>query len=137
MRQLTTPRALVVATALAALTLTSACSTFPSGPPPCISDTTATLGVPFDVCLPETDSRVPVTLTLSNPIVSLITCSEDALVKTAAADNFGCGSWNSNSTTIRTINPGTGNVEFGVNPYTGDPLGSPPGHITVTITAAP
>lgn len=137
MRRHITSRSLVVLVALGALAATSGCFCLPGGTPPpsCVSATTVELGVPFTVCLPEAGSRVSVTLDFGGSIAALITCSDDALVKTEAADNYSCGSWNTNDVATRTILPGAGNVEFGVNPYTGDPVGTPPGEITVTITA--
>jgi hypothetical protein len=144
MSRLRIQRALVGALAVGSLTVLGGCF-FPGGGGGggggggCISESEVTLGTPFTICLPNADSRVSVTFLppLSADTVANIVCdagASDLLVKTLAADNYSCGSFNTNDTATRTITAAENSVEFGVNPYING--GTPPGEATVTITAA-
>jgi hypothetical protein len=143
MPRLHAPRALLAIVGVAALSLTAGClpclpgGSGGGGGGGCINPTSVTLGTPFTICLPESSSRVSVTVTgLSGDTPVEVSCDVGATntnltVKTANANNFSCGSWGTNSAATRTIPASNPTVEFGIDSY---PTGAAPGTATITIT---
>jgi hypothetical protein len=141
MSRSTVLRALALPFAVATLTAGCVCLPGGGGPGPtttttteatvpgCTNATTASLDVPFQICLPTTTSTVSVTFGGTSNTQAGITCSPDVTVTTANVADADCASWFSNPSGQRIIPPGS-TITFGVP----SDATSAPGAVTITIT---